>query len=582
MIPAVATREGGRSAIRRRLAAALLAAVTLAVYLPAARNGFVSYDDPVYVTSNAHVLAGPTAACLRWSLTATDGGSWHPLTWWSHMLDAALYGPRPGGHHLTSALIHAVSAGALLLLLAGATGALAPALLAAALFALHPLHVESVAWVSERKDVLAGLLWMAALLSHVAWVRRPARAGYLRTLGIFALALAAKPMAVTLPLVLLGLDFWPLGRLRPDPRRAAAGLLLEKAPFLLLSAAAAAATMRTQLGAGAFEPLADVPAPFVATLLGTRLANAAYSAAWYLAKAVWPAGLAVFYPFPAHSLPAWGVAGALALLAAVTVAAVRARRGAPWLAAGWWWYLVTLLPVVGLVQVGGQARADRYTYLPLVGVFVMAAWSGRAAVAGRPGLRAGLALAAVAACAACAVLTVREIGFWRDSGTLFRRALAVTGENHLAHRVLGDDARARGAFVEAEQEYRAALALAPRSPGAHNRLGLALSAQGRLAEAVAEYRAAVRLGPAFAEAMSNLGVDLTALGELAEAEARLREALALAPGRAEIWCNLGDALARQGRAAEAAEAWRRALALDPGLAAARRRLERIGREGDGR
>jgi Flp pilus assembly protein TadD len=553
----------------------LVAVTTLAAFAPVSRHEFLPYDDHVYVTANSHVLDGLTADGLRWSLTATDGGSWHPLTWWSHMLDVQLFGTWAGGHHLTSVAIHAGAAALLFLALSGMTGAVWASLAAALLFALHPLHVESVAWVSERKDVLAGLFWMAAMTAYLAYVRRPGRGRLLAVVGLFALGLLSKPIVVTLPVVLLVLDWWPLGRLRDARPAGVARLVGEKAPLFALAAAAGVLAMKTQVGAYAFEDIGSVPGPFRTAMLSASVVNACVSYVVYLGKTVWPSGLAVFYPYPAHALGPWKAAAALALLVAATAAAVRLRRRAPYLAAGWLWYLVTLLPVIGLLQVGAQARADRYTYLPLVGLFLAAAWAVAGVVRARPGVRPVVAAASAAVIAASAVATAGQLAHWRSGTTLFEHALAVTADNYLAHQILGGISLRRGDFVAAEAHYRRVLALRPRYPGAHISLGLALSGQGKLVEALPQYRAEMRLAPSDPEPHNNLGVDLTALGRLEDAERELRLAVALAPRTAEIHSNLGDALALQGKIPEAAEAYRRALALKPGLAQARDRLGRL-------
>jgi Flp pilus assembly protein TadD len=553
----------------------LVGVMAFALYLPAVRHGFIVYDDPLYVTENRHVLAGLTLEGLRWSLTATEGGNWHPLTWWSHMLAVDIFGTWAGGHHLVNALLHAAAAAALFRVLAGLTGAPLPSLAVAGLFAVHPLHVESVAWVSERKDALSALLWILTLGAWVKYLRRPGRGNYLSALGLFALGLMAKPMVVTLPVVLLLLDRWPLDRVRPAAGRGYARLLTEKLPLLLLAAAGAAVSLAAQRGIGALGRMSELPPEFRTALAGIRVANAVVSYAVYLGKAFWPADLAVYYPHPAHAIAGWTIALSGLALAGITVAAVSLRWKAPWFATGWAWYLLVLAPVIGIVQVGSQARADRYAYLPLIGIWLAVAWSMTALLRRRLGQRRPAAALAAAAFAALAALAVRQLGYWSDTETLFTHALAVTGVNHQAHRALGAAARREGRFAEAERHFREVLRSTPRSAGDHNRLGLALLGQGRPAEAAAAYREALRLAPGFVDARNNLGVALTALGELPEAERQLRDTLRLESGVAEIWANLGDTLARQGREEEAAEAYRQALVLKPGFAPVQARLERL-------
>ncbi|HWR98878.1 MAG TPA: tetratricopeptide repeat protein [Candidatus Methanoperedens sp.] len=557
-----------------------VAALAFALYLPTLGNGFVAYDDPVYLTENPHVLGGLTLGNLRWSLTAVDGGSWHPLTWWSHQLAVTLFGTRPWGHHLVSALLHAAAAGTLCAVLSAMTGAGGAAFLAAALFAVHPLHVESVAWVAERKDVLAALFWMLAAGAWVSFARRPCGRRYGAALALFALGLAAKPILVALPLVLLVVDCWPLGRLRAVPGGFPA-LVREKLPFLLLALAAGVATLLTQPVAEGHAPLAAAPAGFIPAFVAIRLENAMLSTALYLSQTLWPARLAPFYPHPTHAIARSELLLAGLLLAGATAAAFRLRRRRPWLGAGWAWYLIALLPVIGIVQVGDQGRADRYTYLPLVGIFIAAAWSARELA--RRGRRTAGAVASLAAAALVllALASVRQMRYWRDTVTLFTRTLAVTTGNFVAHGVLGEELRRGGQLAQAELHFREALRFAPLSPRAHNRLGLALHDQGRLQEAVASYREAVRIKPDYDDAWNNLGNGLVALDRPSEGEAALRRSLALSPGRAEIWFNLGIALALQGRFDEAAENYRRALALKPDLEPARTRLDQLLRLGGG-
>ena len=560
----------------RAVLAIVLAALTTALFWPATGHEFITYDDPIYVTNNPRVVAGITQEGLRWSLTATAGGSWHPLTWWSHMLDAELFGRQPGGHHATSVVLHALGSAALFLVLSGMTGAIWLSCIVAGLFALHPLHVESVAWVSERKDVLATLLWMLTLGTYLRYARRPHGGSYLLVVAVFGLALMSKPMVVTLPLVLLLLDYWPLGRWHGVSRmRQAIRLIGEKLPLLVLSAVIGFVTMAAQRSIGALASIGAVPQSFREALVGMRLMNAVHSCLAYLAKAAWPMDLAVFYPHPAHALARWQSAVAGLTVAAITVLVVAVRRRAPCLAVGWFWYLLTLLPVIGVVQVGAQARADRYTYLPLVGVFVGFAWGCRPLLERRPGSRyVGVALAATGL-AAFAAITVRQHGFWQDQTTLFERAALVTSGNYVAYRNLGETRLSRGDYAAAERYFRKELEVSPRSSGAHNRLGLALAGSGRLEDAAAEYEEAVRLNPGNFEAQNNLGAQLTGLGRYADAEAHLQSALQLSPDTAEIHANLGDNLAGQGDLGAAARQYRRALELKPELAQVRRRLERL-------
>ena len=351
---------GKKVLVRRFAVCAALALLTAFVYERTSRNGYINFDDPEYVSKNPVVQQGLTWHGIGWALRSTEQANWHPLTWWSHMLDASLFGERPGPQHLVSALLHAISAMLLFLALEAMTGAAWRSALVAAIFAVHPLHVESVAWIAERKDVLCGLFWMLALYAYSRHARKPGAAGYLAVTACFALALMAKPMAVTLPLALLLLDWWPLGRRN----------FREKIPLLALALLSGVITLAVQSAGGAVATVANHP-------FGLRLENAFHSAAVYPLKLLWPQRLGVFYPHPGPLLPWWQWALAGVILATATLVAARLRRCDPFLAAGWVWYLVTLAPVSGLIQVGKQGMADRYLYLPSVGLTIALAWGGR-------------------------------------------------------------------------------------------------------------------------------------------------------------------------------------------------------------
>jgi tetratricopeptide (TPR) repeat protein len=426
------------------LLGAALALLTLAAYLPALHNGFVNLDDGFYVTGNPQVQKGITRASAAWALTANVANNWHPLTLLSHQLDCQLFGLDPAGHHATSLLLHLANTLLLFAVLRGMTGALWRSAAVAALFAVHPAHVESVAWVAERKDVLSALFWILAMAAWTGYARRPSPGRYLLAALMMILGLMAKPMVVTLPFALLLLDVWPLERHGLGWRR----LIAEKLPLLALSAAASLVTLRYQRTS--LAPLDLVP-------WSLRLANAAVSYAAYLGKLLLPRNLAVFYPIPL-AIPAWQVAAATVLLAALTALAVWKARRAPWLLVGWLWFLGTLVPVIGLVQVGRQAMADRYTYIPSIGLFVAIVW-GIAALARER--RAILSMAAAAAILALAAGTWMQAGYWRDSVALYRHALAVTRGNYVAHVGLAKALTAKRDWTGAAEQYRAALALRP-------------------------------------------------------------------------------------------------------------------------
>jgi tetratricopeptide (TPR) repeat protein len=536
---------------RLRLAAlaALLALATVAAFLPLAHNGFVNYDDPLYIVDNPRVTGGLSGQGIAWALTSLEGGNWHPLTWISHQLDVELFGMNPGAHHLVGLALHVANAVVLFLVLQGATGAAGRSLVVAGLFALHPLHVESVAWASERKDVLSTFFWMLSVAAYVRHARRPGGGAYALSLGAFALGLAAKPMLVTLPAVLLLLDYWPLGR------RGWRRLLVEKAPFLLLAAAAAALALVAQQRGGAITLMESQHHAL-------RAVNALTAYVRYLGKTLWPAGLAIYYPFVVR--PALGGAAAVGALALASAGALALGRRWGFVPVGWFWYLATLLPVIGVVQAGTQSMADRYTYVPLVGIFIAAAWGAHALVAGGRGERPAAVGAAVAV-AACAVLTRGQVLLWRDSVTLFGHAAAVTERNWLAHENLGVALHARGDVAGAEAQFARALAINPDSGGAHNNLGLIREEQGRLEEARAQFETALRADPGDAPAQNNLGNVLDRMGRPEEALRRYAEALRLMPDFAEAHLNRGVALERLGRVQEAEAAYRRAVALNPRL-----------------
>ena len=544
---------------RPRAAIALVLAVaTLAVYAPTVRHGFVDYDDDVYVFRNPHVVAGLTAESVAWAFTTMEVSYWHPLTWISHMLDCQIFGLRPAGHHLTSLALHTANVVLLFVVLAHLTGGVWRSALVAALFGLHPLNVESVAWVAERKNVLFAFFWILTLGAYGWYVRRPGPARYLAVAAGTALALMSKPMAVTLPFVLLLLDFWPLARMS---RPAFVRLFMEKLPLILLAALASAATIQAQLQVGAVVAVDALPP-------GERLANAVVSYLAYIGKLVWPARLGVFYPHRESSLPTAQVVAIGTVLVLVTAAALRAARRAPYLVVGWLWYLGTLLPVIGIVQVGTQAMADRYTYVPAIGLFVAVAWGVAALAARRPAPR-GLAMAAAVLLVALAARTVVQLRAWRDSASLFAATIAAVPDSWVAHYNLGNAWMAAGRTAEAEAEFSETVRLRPRFARGHNNLGDALDALGRHERAIAAYQEAIRVNPEMAEAYNNLGTSLAALGRLQEAEVRLREALKRQPEFVEAWLNLGIVLRRQGRLAESREALSRAVLLRPDFDRAR-------------
>ena len=530
------------------------------------RHGFVNYDDGPYVVENPQVTRGLSADGIAWAFTHSHASNWHPLTWISHMLDCRLYGLEPGGHHLTNVLLHAATAILLFLVLLEMTGEVWPSALTAAVFAVHPLRAESVAWVAERKDVLSGLLFVATLAAYAGYVRRPfSLARYLAVVVLYVLGLMAKPMLVTLPLVLLLLDGWPLGRLHGATTANGTWkrVILEKLPLLVVAAGSSIVTLLVQ-----HEAL--VPSEQVA--LSWRIANAMVSYATYLTQFVCPAGLAVMVPHPANTLPAWKIAGALVGLAAISAGVVTARRKYPWLLLGWLWYLVMLIPVIGLVQVGKQAMADRYTYLPQIGLAIILAWAGGAVCRWRPDRRWACGAISALLVAVLMASAWRQTSYWQDSETLWTHTLSCTSSNPVAHNNLGAALNRQGRTDEAIAQYRQALEIRPDHVEAHNNLGNALAGRGRLDEAIAQYQKTLEINPEHVEAHNNLGVALAGRGRLDEAIAQYQKALEINPEHVEAHNNLGVALADRGRVAEAITEYQSALKIDPAHAGAHNNL----------
>jgi tetratricopeptide (TPR) repeat protein len=548
---------------RLALPAALVAGLAVAVYHPVASFEFVNYDDYHYVVENTHVATGLTPGNAAWALRAFWAGNWHPLTWISHQLDVSLFGLSPGGHHLTNLALHAANGVALLAVLFSLTGSLWRSAFVAALFVAHPLNVESVAWVSERKNVLSTFFWILAMGAWGGYARRPTRGRYARVALWLALGLTAKPMVVTLPCVLLLLDFWPLGRFDPDAPGAAArarALLKEKLPLFALAAASSLLTVGAQKGAGAVTTLAQVP-------LGSRLANAAVSYLVYLWQMLWPAGLSAFYPHPGRSLEAGPLLLALLAVALLSALAWSVRRRAPFAPVGWLWYLGTLVPVIGLVQVGSQAHADRYAYVPLIGAFCVIAW-GLAALAPAPRV---LGAGGAAALVALALAAHRQALHWRDSIALFEHAKSVTRRNYVAYTNLGLAYNKQKKWDTAIQNFKAALRIEADSAEALGHMGLALAKQGDVDGAIAALSKAIAIYPKSEHAHNNLGVALRKR-DPRQAVAHLREAVALAPEFAEARVNLAAALLAAGEPDQATQALAEAVRLEPGVAATRTRV----------
>jgi protein O-mannosyl-transferase len=557
--------------------AAILAAATLLVYARSWRFGFVLVDDPIYVSENPHVRSGLTSENLAWSVTTFHDGNWVPLTWISLMLDTAIYGFHPFGYHFTNVLLHLTNTLLLFAFLARATGYQLRSALVAALFSLHPLHVESVAWVTERKDVLSTLF---GLLSLLAYVRYAARGGHAR-LGLcflfFVCSLLAKQTLVTLPFVFLLLDYWPLGRFsrnlgdadglslaRTPPeyrslhRRAASKLVLEKAPFLAISAFFSAMAIIAQRSGHAVQALEVFP-------LAARSLNAMVAYALYLQKTLLPCNLAVYYPYGSGQV-GWATVGlAGALLAAASTAAIAGVRRYPFLFVGWAWYLGTLVPMIGIVQVGGQQMADRYTYFPLIGVFIAVVWLGAELVPAGVLRERILPPATELILAALAAATCVQVGYWRDDCSLFEHALEAAEDNAFARNKLGCALVRRAALPEAIAQLEVAVRLGPHQVEPRYNLALALQKAGRLEAALENYRAALAINDRHAGAHNNLGAILLDRGAYAEAKKHFRRAIEIAPNFVQPHMNLGKLCLKTGEYAQAIAASEQALALDRNL-----------------
>lgn len=559
-----------------RLAGLALIVACLLAFGGAAGNGFVNFDDGPYVYGNAHVQAGITVENVLWAFKTIDVTNWHPLTWLSHMLDCELYGLNPAGHHLTSLFFHILNSLLLCLVLKTATGRFWESFIVSTLFALHPLRVESVVWISERKDVLSMFFGMLTMLAYIQYVRTPAFLPYFLALLFFALGLMAKPMLVSLPFVLLLFDYWPLNRfaLFPDMFQQQGGkssfgrLLLEKTPFLFLSAASCVVTFLAQYKGGAVSSFEAIP-------LKTRVLNAFVACCKYLGKIFWPQNLAVFYPHPGSHLPTWeGVAAALFLLA-VSILAIYLITKYPFFFTGWFWFLGMLVPVLGIIQVGGQSMADRYTYLPSIGILIAVVWSLSKFRARLPNHQIYFVPAFIVVAISLGTTTSIQTRHWKNTETLFAHAISVTTNNYLAHNLLGDVMAASNRLDAARVQYEKALAIWPQYPEAHNNLGMVLAKCGQIQEAMDHYVEALKLKPSLAMAHVNLAALFAEQGNLEKAEFHYREALRLDPDSSITQNGLGVIMAQLNRMDEAVSHLSRAIELCPKCAEPKNNLGRV-------
>jgi tetratricopeptide (TPR) repeat protein len=552
-----------------------LVIATLLVYWQVRNHSFVNYDDRQYVTHNHYVNTGVTLESIKWSFTAIHASNWHPLTWLSHMLDCQIYGMNAGQHHLTNLLLHILNTLLLFLVFKRMTGKLWQSGFVAALFALHPLHVESVAWVAERKDLLSTFFWLLTLWSYTQYVERSESKQYLLTILFFILGLLAKPMLVTLPFVLLLLDLWPLRRFdlgsrdenNSQQRRFNLGLIYEKVPLFFLSALSSIVTYIAQESSGAVNSLAVIP-------FHIRIANATVSYASYIGKMIWPHNLAVFYPYP-ESILSWKIAGAGLLLGGISVAVCKMVRTKPYVAVGWLWYIGTLVPVIGIVQVGVQKMADRYTYIPLIGLFIIIAWGVPDILLKWRHKRLILAVSTTFVLSAFMICTWFQVKNWQNSIILFEHALNVTEDNSVAHINLGEALSGQGKIDAAVRHYYEALRIKPNLAAPHLNLGVALKEGGNLSEAINHFSKVLGLKSDCAEAHYELGDTLIRKGDFASAIEHYLEAVRIKPDYAKVYNNLGVILAHQNKDKEAIAHFYKAVQIDSTYAGAYYNLGKI-------
>lgn len=550
---------------------------TLTVYGQIRTHDFIGYDDDKYVTENRYVSQGLSNESVIWAFMSTHASNWHPVTWLSHMLDVELFGMRPGGHHMTSVFFHLINSLLIFILFRMMTGQVWRSGIVAILFAIHPLHVESVAWAAERKDVLSIFWGMLAVWSYVRYIQQPRKVRYFGVIGFFALGLMTKPMLVTLPFILLLLDYWPLKRLNFSQikdsraqlkhRLALWRLVYEKIPLFVLAGLSCAVTFLVQSKGEAVGLLEVNP-------LTMRVANALVSYLKYIQKMIWPHDLAILYPYPAV-ITAWQICAVCAVLGCITFLSIRYRKRLPWLFVGWFWYVGTLVPVIGLVQVGVQAMADRYTYIPLVGLFVILSWGAAQLIDNWRYKKIALSVASAVLCFLLVTTARAQVSYWKNSFTLFEHTLAVTADNYVIHNNLGFELALHGRIDEAITHYRAALRINPGFEWGHINLGSALFSQGKKAESFAYYQSVLKAKPDFVGVHHNFGILLLRVGATDEAVVHFREALRLKPDFAEVYNSLGAALVSQGEMQEAMANFRRAIRIKPDLVVAKTNLENL-------
>lgn len=550
---------------------------TVAVYWQVGRHQFINYDDPLYVTQNQPVKSGLDFSSIRWAFVTPIDGNYHPVTTLSHMLDCQLYGMNSGQHHITSLLIHIINVLLLFLILRKLTKNLWKSAFVAAMFAIHPLHVESVAWVSERKDVLSTCFWLLTMWAYSWYVVRPSVFRQLSVLVFFILGLMSKPMLVTLPFVLLVMDYWPLCRFRfgqsdcvvndTAKNLKARVLFLEKIPLFVISALFCVITYLVEKSGGSVASLDIYP-------LGVRISNALVSYVVYIEKMIWPYDLTIFYPHP-DTILILPTAMASMFLATVTFLAIKARTKFPYVIVGWLWYLGVLVPVIGIVQIGSQAMADRYTYVPLIGLFLIVSWGVPDMLRGWRYKKTVIIVSATAVISAMIICTSAQLRYWKSTFSVFSRNISVTGENFLAYNNLGAYFTQKGNMNTAMRHYLKSLQIDPCSPLAHFNIANVYTRQGSLEKAVHHYQEALLIAPDYVRAYNNLGNVFARQDNFKEAIAQYNEALRIDPDNVMACSNLGAALEQLGEFKKAKECYLKALAIDPSFLSAKRNLERL-------
>ncbi|MCI5118068.1 MAG: tetratricopeptide repeat protein [Candidatus Electrothrix sp. LOE1_4_5] len=554
----------------------LLICVTFSIYAKTWTHEFIGYDDDNYVTGNPYVTNGINRENLFWAIRSTHVSNWHPITWLSHMLDVEFYGMNAGGHHLTSLLFHIGNSLLLFILFSKMTGCIRRSFIVAFLFAIHPLHVESVAWVAERKDVLSTFFALLALWYYLRYVRCQKITSYLLMTVFFILALMSKPMVVTLPFVLLLLDYWPLKRIRfgqNNPvgnigtQRSAWQLVYEKIPLIVLTGISCVVTFIVQQKGGAVALPEVYP-------LGMRLANALTSYVKYLQKTVLPYDLAILYPYP-KAITAGQIGGATILLAGITLFVLRYCKRFPWLFVGWFWYIGTLLPVIGIVQAGVQSMADRYTYISLTGIFIILSWGLTEFFRNRHYNRILLSAVTVGVFSALAIISWRQVSFWKNSISLFTHTLEVTKNNYVIHNNLGFELALLGQKKEALKQYKEAVRINPNFEQAHINYASLLFSLGKVAESFSYYQEVLKNNPTFARTHYSFAVQLLKTGKNESASHYFIEALRIKPDLSEAYNGLGAVMVSLGRTSEAIDLFKKAIQINPYLIEAKKNLESL-------